>query len=153
MTFRCGSGSCYFRHWPSRLQQKTNFFEKVFLLITLLFKGAFISFFKDKKSKRSHKTAGIKVVLTLFAWWWKDPELVDPKPDPGGLITRGSGGSGFGSGTLLVCAGLWCRPRTPVRSAPHARWRAARAACSSAWRTSSLPAASQLMYSQRPSTP
>jgi hypothetical protein len=30
-----GSGSCYFRHWPSRRQQKTNFLKKFFLLITL----------------------------------------------------------------------------------------------------------------------
>ncbi len=30
----CGSGSCYFRHWSSRCQQKTNL-KKVFLLITL----------------------------------------------------------------------------------------------------------------------
>ncbi len=28
-----GSGSCYFRHWPSRCKQKTNL-KKVFLLIT-----------------------------------------------------------------------------------------------------------------------
>ncbi len=30
-------------------------------------KGINNSFFKDKKSKRSHKTAGIKVFLTIFA--------------------------------------------------------------------------------------
>ncbi len=29
-----GSGSCYFRHWPSRCQQKTNFLTKFFLLVT-----------------------------------------------------------------------------------------------------------------------
>ncbi len=29
-----GSGSCYFRHWPSRCQQKTNFLTQFFLLIT-----------------------------------------------------------------------------------------------------------------------
>ncbi len=29
-----GSGACYFRHWPSRCQQKTNFFTHFFLLIT-----------------------------------------------------------------------------------------------------------------------
>ena len=29
-----GSGSCYFRHWPSRCQQKTNFFTQFFLLVT-----------------------------------------------------------------------------------------------------------------------
>ncbi len=33
----------------------------------LLFKSTFTSFFKDKKSKRSHKTVGIKVYLTIFA--------------------------------------------------------------------------------------
>ncbi len=60
------SGSCYIRHWPSRRQQK-QFFDKVFLLIT--FWRYITSFFKDKKSKRSHKTLGNKVFLTTFAWW------------------------------------------------------------------------------------
>jgi hypothetical protein len=31
------------------------------------FEGTITSFFKDKKSKRSHKTVGIKVFLTIFA--------------------------------------------------------------------------------------
>jgi hypothetical protein len=35
----------------------------------LLFEGTFTSFFKDKKSKRSHKAVEIKVFLTIFAWW------------------------------------------------------------------------------------
>jgi hypothetical protein len=39
--------------------------KKVFLLIT--FEGTFTSFFKDNKSKRSHKTVGIMVFLTIFA--------------------------------------------------------------------------------------
>jgi hypothetical protein len=34
----------------------------------LLFEGTFTAFFKDKKSKRSHEAAGIKVFLTIFAW-------------------------------------------------------------------------------------
>ncbi len=29
-----GSGSCYFRHWPSKCQQKNNFLTQFFLLIT-----------------------------------------------------------------------------------------------------------------------
>jgi hypothetical protein len=33
----------------------------------LLFEGTFTLFFKDKKSKRSHKTAEIRVFLTIFA--------------------------------------------------------------------------------------
>jgi hypothetical protein len=40
---------------------KKKFFCKV------LFEGIFTSFFKDKKSKRSHKTVEIKVFLTSFA--------------------------------------------------------------------------------------
>jgi hypothetical protein len=40
--------------------------EKFFCL--LLFEGIFTSFFKDKKSKSSHKAVRIKVFLTIFAW-------------------------------------------------------------------------------------
>jgi hypothetical protein len=49
------------------LQEANNklIFIKFFCL--LLFEGTFTSFFKDKKSKRSHKTGGIKVFLTIFA--------------------------------------------------------------------------------------
>jgi hypothetical protein len=39
--------------------------NKFFFL--LLFEGTFTPFFKDKKLKRSHKTVGIKVFLTIFA--------------------------------------------------------------------------------------
>jgi hypothetical protein len=35
---------------------------------SLLSEGTFTSFFKDKMSKRSHKTVGINVFLTIFAW-------------------------------------------------------------------------------------
>jgi hypothetical protein len=45
--------------------QKLIFFKQFFC--TLLFEGTFTSFFKDKKSKISHKTVGIKVFLTFFA--------------------------------------------------------------------------------------
>jgi hypothetical protein len=40
---------------------------KEFLLITGTFAGKFPSLFKDKKSKRSHKTVETKVFLTIFA--------------------------------------------------------------------------------------
>ncbi len=43
-----------------------NYFKKMFFCL-LLFEDTFTSFFKDKKSKRSHKTVGIKVFLTIFA--------------------------------------------------------------------------------------
>jgi hypothetical protein len=41
--------------------KKNYFVSKFFCLI--LFEGTFTSFFKDKKSQRSHKTVGIKVFL------------------------------------------------------------------------------------------
>ena len=44
---------------------KKQFFFLIFCF--LLVEGKFTSFFKDKKSKRSHKTVKIKVFLTIFA--------------------------------------------------------------------------------------
>jgi len=41
------------------------FFSK-FLCLSL-FEGTFLSYFKDKKSSRSHKTVEIKVFLTIFS--------------------------------------------------------------------------------------
>jgi hypothetical protein len=62
------SGSCSFRHWPSRRQQKICF-AIYFLKVHL-----FTSFFKGKKSLWSHKTVEIKFFMTTFAWWWKNPD-------------------------------------------------------------------------------
>ncbi len=47
-----GSGSCYFRHWPSRGHQESTGVVIVFFCL-FLFEGTFTSFFKDKKSKKS----------------------------------------------------------------------------------------------------
>jgi hypothetical protein len=44
--------------------KKQIFVEKFFC--KLLFEGTFTSFFKGKKSKRSHKKVEIKVFLTIF---------------------------------------------------------------------------------------
>jgi hypothetical protein len=43
-----------------------NYLKKKFFCLFLI-EGTFTSFFKDKKSKRSHKTVGIKVFITIFA--------------------------------------------------------------------------------------
>ncbi len=51
---------------------------------------------------KSHKEVPVpvKVFLTIFAWWWEDPEpdpyllLTDPDADRGGPNTYGSYGSG-----------------------------------------------------------
>ncbi len=58
-----GSGSCYFRHWPSRCQQKLIFVRKNFCF--LLFEGTFTSFFKDKKLKGSYKTVRFFLIFLL----------------------------------------------------------------------------------------
>jgi hypothetical protein len=86
--------------------QDTN---KKYFFCLLLFEGIFTSFVKDKNSWRSHKTVEIKVFLTFFAWWWKDPEpdlylwLMDP--DPGGSKICGSGsGTLPGTGHNMVCS-------------------------------------------------
>ncbi len=42
-------------------------FKKSFAAYLLLFEGTFTSFFKDYKSKRSHKRVKIKVFLTKLA--------------------------------------------------------------------------------------
>jgi hypothetical protein len=52
----------------------------------LLSEGTFTSFFKDKKSKRSHKTVGTKVFLTI---------LLDDTIE----------GSGSGSGSIPLTSG------------------------------------------------
>jgi hypothetical protein len=81
MTFWCGSGSadpCLQLKDPDAdpdpvifiidLQDtkiKQIFCKTVFCI--LLFEGTMTSFFKEKKSKRSHKTVEIKVFLTIFA--------------------------------------------------------------------------------------
>jgi hypothetical protein len=51
-----GSGSCFFRQWLARCQQKRSFvFQSLFLLITILFDSTFTKIFKDKKSKEVTK--------------------------------------------------------------------------------------------------
>jgi hypothetical protein len=50
---------------PQETNKKQTFLKKFFCI--LLFEGTFPSFFKDKKSKRSHKTAEKKVFQTIIA--------------------------------------------------------------------------------------
>jgi hypothetical protein len=57
VTFWCGFGSglgtCYFRHWPSRRQQKTNLLKKFFCL--LICEGTLHNFSKIKSQKEVTK--------------------------------------------------------------------------------------------------
>ncbi len=135
MTFWCGSGSgdpCLWLTDPDPAifvidpqdANKKKIKKKFFCL--LLFEGTFTLFFKDKKSQRSHKTVGIKVFLTIFAWCYKDPDpdpylwlidpdpylwLIDPDPDPGGPKTYGAefGSAGVNSFSFSLSLN-WARP-------------------------------------------
>jgi hypothetical protein len=51
-----GSGSCYFRHWPSRCQQKTNFLTHFFLLSTFWRYLHLHHFSKIKSQKESQNS-------------------------------------------------------------------------------------------------
>ncbi len=80
-----------------KMPTKNYFSKKAFQLITF-WEGTFTSFFKDEKSKRSHKTVGIKGFSCYFC-----------------LLTEGSGSGSIpltnGSGCLQVRQGiaLHCR--------------------------------------------
>ncbi len=67
LTHGSGSGSFYFRHWPARCQQKTHFLTQFFWLMT--FSSYIYIIFQRYKFKKSPKIGGIKVFLTIFAWW------------------------------------------------------------------------------------
>ncbi len=56
-------------------------------------------FFRPWQQKRSHKIVEIKVFLTFFACWWRDPDPHKIITDPGG--PKSYGYSGSGSTTLV----------------------------------------------------
>ncbi len=100
--FRSCSGSCYIRQWPSRQQLKMTKFAYYFLKLHF-------HYFSKIKSQRSNYTMGIKVFLTIFAWWWKDSDqdpylvLTDPYlvlPIRIREVQKHTYGSGSGSGIL-----------------------------------------------------
>ncbi len=103
-----GSGSCSFRQWPSRCQQKLfslRFFAYYFLKIHLYNSSQI----KSHKMSQNSRNLGF---LTLFAWWWKDLDR-DPNlwlTDLGGPKTYGSG-----SGTLLASEEIWFTGRKKPR--------------------------------------
>ncbi len=114
MTFWCGSGSgsFYFRHWPSRC---LILLQNLFCL--LLLKVHLHHFSKIKSHKEVAKTVGIKVFLTNFASWLKDPDpdpylwLMYPEPEPWDPKKYGSR---FGSGSSTLGLGLQAQWKEPL---------------------------------------
>ncbi len=130
MTFWCGSGSgsadpCFWLMDPDPdldpdpaifiidLQDgNKNLYKKFFLLLS---EGTFTWFFKHKMSKRSHKTKGIKVFLTIFACWLKNDwriregqKRVDSlDPDPFGSGTLDTSKKNSSAEEFLQSSGCW----------------------------------------------
>ncbi len=77
----CGSGSYYFRHWPSQDANEILIFKKVFLIITFWMYMYII--FKDKKSKKSQSSRN-QGFSYFFCW-----VIEGPDPDP--YLGSGSG--------------------------------------------------------------
>jgi hypothetical protein len=71
---------------------------KVFCL--LLFEGTFTSFFKDKKSKRSHKTVGIKDFFYYFCLMIEGSGSVHLTSGSGSRRPKTYGSDRSGSATL-----------------------------------------------------
>jgi hypothetical protein len=87
-----GSGSCFFRQWQRRCQQKISLFQSFLLLL----EGSFTSIFKDKKSNRNHKIVEIKGFSGCFCFMME--------------------GSGSGSRRLIDIRILWIRIRIRIRT-------------------------------------
>ncbi len=93
LTDGSGSGSCYYRQWPSRRKNKKFDFFLIFFSYYIL-KVHLHNFSKIKSHKEVTKQIGINVFLNIFDWWEKDPDpeldpdlylwLIDPDSDPGG---------------------------------------------------------------------
>jgi hypothetical protein len=89
-----GSGSCYFRHWPSRCQQKTYFLTQFFSAYYILKVHLHhFSKLKSQKESQNSRNQGFSYYFCMMiegsgsGYLW----LVDPDPDPWGPNTCGSG--------------------------------------------------------------
>ncbi len=84
----CGSGSCYFRHWPSQDANKKLVFKKVFLLITF-WRYMYIIFTKSQSSRNQGFSYFFCLVIEgsrsgagSGSTPLSDRKRVDPDPDP-----------------------------------------------------------------------
>ncbi len=108
LTNGSGSGSCYFRHWPSRCQQKTNFFNTISSTYYFL-KLHWHNFSKIKSQKESQNSRN-----QGFSYYFC-------------MTIEGSGSrAGSGSGSIPLTSGsgsgsrraknMWIRIRIRIRN-------------------------------------
>jgi hypothetical protein len=103
-----GSGFCYFRHWPSRRQLKTNYkksFSAYYFWICIII--------KDKKSKRSHKQEESRFFLLFLL---DDRRMIEGSGS-GSMMTNGSG---FGRPRNMWIR--WIRIRNTVNGWAYLSW-------------------------------
>ncbi len=100
------SGSCSFLQWPSRRLQKIINFD-FFCLLGVLPYFLKINLHNSSmiKCHKEVRKVGIKVFLTISAWWWKDPDpypYLDLYPDPNHCFWRVSDSVWFNSCSFVV---------------------------------------------------
>ncbi len=95
-----GSGSCYFRHWPSRCQQKTNFLKSFFAYYFLKVHLHHFSKIKSPKEVTNSRNQGFtyyfcllieesgSIPLTNGSGSGKPKKHVDPDPEHWILVTQ-----------------------------------------------------------------
>ncbi len=66
ITLTNGTGSCYFRQWPSRSQQKINFFPKLFCLLLLKVQLHHFSKIKSHKQSQNSRNQGFSYYFWLM---------------------------------------------------------------------------------------
>ncbi len=105
LTNGSGSGSCYFRHYPSRCQQKTYFLTQYFGL--LLFKLHLHHFSKIKSQKKSKNSR-----IQGFSYYFCTMKEGSGSRAGSGSIPLASG-SGSGSGRPKI---MWIRVRNTEKN-------------------------------------
>ncbi len=100
-----GSGSFYFRHWPSRCQQRTNFLTQVFLLMT--FWSYIYIIFKDKihKESQNSRNQGFSCYLCMMIEGSGSGSRAGPGSIP---LTSGSGSGSWRPKNMWI---RWIRIR------------------------------------------
>ncbi len=107
-----GSGSCYFRHWPSRCQQKTNFSTQFFSAYYFLKLNLHhFSKIKCQKEPQNSRNQG----YSYYFWMMIEGSGSGSRAGSGSGSIPLIGGSGSGSGRPKNIWIRWIRIRIRIR--------------------------------------